>query len=263
MASCNATRSAPVSLHISIATATTGITTARSPAPCFIAKSNHRVILPARRWKGARCSAESPENPPAATDSTKDTDPVLPQSPRAKSARLPASSTDPISSALTRRFGIAGGLAWVGFLAFGVISEQVKTRLEVANVESNTRDAGQQKEVVTASGLRYTDVKIGGGEYPQRGDLVGIKYTLIANGVVIEEARRAAFVFGSAPRGPVTRGLLEALQSMRQGGLRKVVVPPSLAFGDEEAALGPGRILPRGSTLEYDVALERVSVSPS
>ena len=37
-------------------------------------------------------------------------------------AHLPAA--DWISSQLTRRFGLAGGLAWVGFLTFGVLSEQ-------------------------------------------------------------------------------------------------------------------------------------------
>lgn len=48
-------------------------------------------------------------------------------------------STDWIATSLTRRFGLGAGLAWVGFLAFGVISEQVKTRLEVSQQEANTR----------------------------------------------------------------------------------------------------------------------------
>ena len=50
-----------------------------------------------------------------------------------------ADSTDWIASAVTRRFGLAGGLAWVGFLTFGVVSEQLKTRREVYLEESNTR----------------------------------------------------------------------------------------------------------------------------
>lgn len=48
-------------------------------------------------------------------------------------------STDWISSTLTRRFGIGAGLAWVGFLAVGVLSEQIKTRFEVSQQEANTR----------------------------------------------------------------------------------------------------------------------------
>ena len=50
-----------------------------------------------------------------------------------------ADSTDWISSSLTRRFGLGAGLAWVGVLAFGVISEQVKTRNEVFREEQGTR----------------------------------------------------------------------------------------------------------------------------
>lgn len=48
-------------------------------------------------------------------------------------------STDWIATTLTRRFGLGAGLAWVGFLAFGVISEQIKTRFEVSQQEANTR----------------------------------------------------------------------------------------------------------------------------
>lgn len=48
-------------------------------------------------------------------------------------------STDWIASSLTRRFGLGAGLAWAGFLAFGVVSEQVKTRFEVNQQEANTR----------------------------------------------------------------------------------------------------------------------------
>jgi len=50
-----------------------------------------------------------------------------------------ADSTDWISSNLTRRFGLGAGLAWVGVLAFGVVSEQIKTRNEVFREEQGTR----------------------------------------------------------------------------------------------------------------------------
>lgn len=40
--------------------------------------------------------------------------------------RREADSTDWMATQLTRRFGLAGGLAWVGFLAVGVIGEQVR-----------------------------------------------------------------------------------------------------------------------------------------
>lgn len=57
----------------------------------------------------------------------------------ATSASTSADSTDWISSSLTRRFGLGAGLAWAAFLAFGVVSEQIKTRLEVSQQQANTR----------------------------------------------------------------------------------------------------------------------------
>ena len=50
-----------------------------------------------------------------------------------------ADSTDWIASSLTRRSGIGAGLAWAGFLAVGVVSEQLKTRFEVAQQQANTK----------------------------------------------------------------------------------------------------------------------------
>lgn len=42
-----------------------------------------------------------------------------------------AESTDAVASFLTRRFGVAGGAAWLAVLAAGSLGEQVKTRIEV------------------------------------------------------------------------------------------------------------------------------------
>lgn len=189
--------------------------------------------------------------------------------------RRTADSTDPISSSLTRRFGVAGGLAWLGFLTFGVVSEQVKTRLEVAAEERNTRDVTTAKEVVLPSGLRYTDIKIGGGQRPLRGDLLAIEMQLSLEGEVIiatrKRGRPIALVYGSRPlTGGLTRGLEEAMTTMQAGGVRRVAVPAELAYGDSGAILTPNPKkpdevvrVPPGATLTYEVELVRVSIAPS
>ena len=66
------------------------------------------------------------------------------EQPRRRGQKRQADSTDWISSQLTRRFGLAGGLVYLGFLTFSVVSEQVKTRLEVAADERGTM-VGQRK----------------------------------------------------------------------------------------------------------------------
>ena len=48
--------------------------------------------------------------------------------------------TDPTPQhVFKRRFGLAGGLIWLGILTFGVVSEQIKTRLEEGAERRDTK----------------------------------------------------------------------------------------------------------------------------
>ncbi|CAI5479491.1 unnamed protein product [Closterium sp. Yama58-4] len=193
-------------------------------------------------------------------------------------SRRAADSTDWIASAVTRRFGIGAGLAWVGFLAFGVVSEQIKTRREVFLEESNTRDVEDAEETELPSGVRFTDLRVGGGAFPQKGDLVLVSLTgrvsLPAQAESESEpvtfidttapgARDLVFSFGVRPfpRG-VTEGLVSAMATMRAGGRRKVLVPTDLG-GESFAGGGGGGGGAGGAILEYVVELKRVSIPPS
>lgn len=80
--------------------------------------------------------------------------------PKPAGAASRAESTDWIASSLTRRFGLGAGLAWAGFLAFGVISEQVKTRLEVSQQEANTRSLSSELYNITGLFFLYLRVTI-------------------------------------------------------------------------------------------------------
>ncbi len=189
--------------------------------------------------------------------------------------RRKAESTDAISTALTRRFGLAGGLAWVGVLAFGVVSEQVKTRIEVASERANTVEVTDAKEVSTASGLSYRDLKAGGGQAPQKGYLVVVQYKAsFSGGETYEDTRKVskggqAFIFGSRPLPPgLPVGFEEALSTMKTGGKRVAEVPPSLGFGSEGAfvksKLRRDTVeIPANTALTYEIELTRVSIPPS
>lgn len=85
-----------------------------------------------------------------------------------------ADSTDPVASFLTRRFGVGAGLAWLGILAVGSLGEQIKTRLEVRQQESNSREVTLAKSVILESGVEVTDRKIGGGELPFDGAILAL-----------------------------------------------------------------------------------------
>ena len=118
-----------------------------------------------------------------------------------------ADSTDAVASFLTRRFGLAGGLAWLGILTFGVVSEQLKTRREVREATENTRDVKDAEARVSASGVVFTELKIGGGERPKPGYLVAadVLATVEGTGAVLVDTKRQrrqlVFTYGRR-RGP-------------------------------------------------------------
>ncbi|KAJ9141538.1 hypothetical protein P3X46_032063 [Hevea brasiliensis] len=194
-----------------------------------------------------------------------------------KESTKPASSatkvetTDWIASTLTRRFGLGAGLAWAAFLAVGVVSEQVKTRLEVSQQEANTRDVEKQEEVLLPNGIRYFELRVGGGASPRPGDLVVIdlKGKVEESGQVFVDTfggdkKPLALVMGSRPYSKgMCEGIEYVLRSMKAGGKRKVIVPASLGFGENGADLGPGLQIPPFATLEYIVEVEKVSIAPA
>lgn len=180
-------------------------------------------------------------------------------------------STDWVASSLTRRFGLGAGLAWAGFLAVGVLSEQIKTRLEVSQQEANTRDVENEEEVVLPNGIRYYEERVGGGATPRTGDLVVIdlKGSIKDNGEVFVdtfggEKKPLALVMGSRP---YTRGMCEGieyvLKTMKAGGKRRVIVPSNLGFGDKGADFGSGVEIPPFATLEYVIEVDKVSIAPA
>lgn len=187
-------------------------------------------------------------------------------------------STDAIATFMTRRFGIAGGLVWLGVLTFGVVSEQLKTRKEVREALENTVEveAGDIITTVSATGVISSDLKIGGGETVKPGyliaaDIVATVVTSDPEGRVRENltlvdtrtaGRQLVFSFGK-PLGPLSTGLLESVATMRQGGRRIVTVPPAVGFGPNETQLQGNITVPPNATVRYDIELTRVSVPPS
>ncbi|KAK9827290.1 hypothetical protein WJX81_000964 [Elliptochloris bilobata] len=216
-----------------------------------------------KRWPApAGCSKGKSREPaqlselPAERPAEGDPPPPTLQPQQARS-RQKAASTDWISSALTRRFGLAGGLLWFSFLTFGVVSEQVKTRLEVG-AEKQSEQAVNSEEVRTEHGV-FRDLTIGGGRTPERGLLVLLDYRLTAGNRVLEDTkakgRPVLFTFGSRPP-KICLGAEEALASMRAGGRREVVIPPG--SGQDCNSLNG-----EAEALVYDISLLRVSVPPS
>ena len=118
---------------------------------------------------------------------------------------------------------------------------------------SRTDSFAQQVTLITAkSGLQYGDMRVGCGPPVQSGQRVSIQYTgWLASGTVFDTSRqpgRTAFTFLLGGN-QVIPGLEDGLRGMRVGGHRRLVLPPSLAYGFK----GRPPVIPPKATLTIDV----------
>jgi peptidylprolyl isomerase len=108
-------------------------------------------------------------------------------------------------------------------------------------------------EVVTASGLKYTDSAVGTGDSPVKGNKVRVHYTgRLLDGKKFDSSvdRGQPFEF-SIGVGQVIKGWDEGVMSMKVGGIRTLTIPPNLGYG----AQGAGGAIPPNATLIFDVEL--------
>lgn len=122
----------------------------------------------------------------------------------------------------------------------------------VAFVEKFVKDEGATK---TASGLAHKVIKEGTGATPGAEDVVEVHYhgTLTDGTVFDSSVERGKTI--SFPLNRVIKGWTEGLQTMKEGGKSKFVIPADLAYGDQGA---PPKI-PGGATLVFEVELFKVT----
>ena len=102
------------------------------------------------------------------------------------------------------------------------------------------------------SGLYVQDLGPGQGEVVESGDVVRIHYTgWLPSGEKFDSSRdRGQPLVIPIGVGRVIEGWDEGVVGMRVGERRRLVIPPSLAYGDEGAGNG---VIPPGATLVFDV----------
>lgn len=122
----------------------------------------------------------------------------------------------------------------------------------IAYVVAN-RGSHAGNEITTASGMKYVDLKVGDGATPQVGQFVQVHYIgWLANGKEFNNSYKlgqpANFQLGPEHLIP---GWNEALQTMKVGGKRRIILPPALAYG----SAGKGSDIPPNSTLTFEIEL--------
>jgi len=120
--------------------------------------------------------------------------------------------------------------------------------------------ASAQPVTTTPSGLKIIEVKPGTGASPKPGQTVVVNYTgwLYENGKKgtkfdssLDRAEPLQFPIGQHQ---VIAGWDEGVATMKVGGQRTLIIPPSLAYGSR----GAGGVIPPNATLIFDVELLKI-----
>jgi FKBP-type peptidyl-prolyl cis-trans isomerase FkpA len=156
---------------------------------------------------------------------------------------------------------LAGAACLLLFLsACGGTDTYSDARGDCARIEPRTDNLHQQVELrTTADGLRWGDITTGSGAQAAIGPHVtlqhlSLQYTgWLQDGSSFDSTRKP----GGVPYplilgvGSVIKGWQEGIPGMRLGGVRRLVIPPTLAYGADGF---PGEI-PPNATLTYDIQL--------
>jgi len=113
---------------------------------------------------------------------------------------------------------------------------------------------------------RYYDLQVGSGATPSSGYLVVFDVKGQVHGteqVFVDtfggKGKSLAMVMDSRPYSKgLCQGIEHVLRSMKAGGKRRVIIPPSLGFGDRNVEFGQGLEIPPSATLDYIIEVDTV-----
>ncbi|OQY26558.1 MAG: peptidylprolyl isomerase [Anaerolineaceae bacterium 4572_5.2] len=118
-------------------------------------------------------------------------------------------------------------------------------------------EVAESDYIITESGLKYYDIKMGDGDSPRRGEMPLVHYVgWLEDGAKFDSSRdRGTPLHFTLGVEQVIPGFEEGILSMNVGSKRQLVISPELAFGEE----GAGSLIPPNATLIYEVELIAIS----
>jgi peptidylprolyl isomerase len=131
-------------------------------------------------------------------------------------------------------------------------------RLQCAPITSQQAEV-RGDTVVTTTGLRYVQLRTGGGSEAASCRRVIVQYRgELVDGTVFDPGTQPLdFVLG-APLERMIAGFEEGIVGMQVGERRRLIVPPNLGYGQQERT---GTVtIPANSTLIFTVELTQVTV---
>jgi FKBP-type peptidyl-prolyl cis-trans isomerase len=126
----------------------------------------------------------------------------------------------------------------------------------LVNTGTEGGDKKEGKVITTKSGLKYEDLTVGTGATAKAGDTVEVHYVgTLKDGKKFDSSRDRnkpfRFPLGA---GRVIKGWDEGVAGMKEGGKRKLIIPPELGYGEK----GAGNVIPPNAELHFEVELLKV-----
>ena len=136
-------------------------------------------------------------------------------------------------------------------------SERKDMKNKLLNISSKKKSKCKETKKELSPGFFICDFVIGKGRNASEGDYVFVEYIgENLNGIEFDSSYgRPSFFPFTIGQGTVIKGWDQGVQNMKEGGIRKLIVPPELAYGSQNK----GENIPSNSTLIFLVHLLKVN----
>ena len=128
---------------------------------------------------------------------------------------------------------------------------------KLLNISSKKKSKCKETKKELSPDFFICDFVIGKGRNASEGDYVFVEYIgQNLNGIEFDSSyRRPSFFPFTIGQGNVIKGWDQGLKNMKEGGIRKLIIPPELAYGSQSK----GEKIPANSTLIFLVHLVKVN----
>ena len=146
-----------------------------------------------------------------------------------------------------------------GLVIYEIIQQQKTDNQNVASQTNKSENSSKGKKmdnftpVNEVTDLKIEDIKVGEGEAVKEGDTIMAHYTgaIATTGVIFESSYDSNQPFTAAlKQGSLIEGWVKGIPGMKAGGKRRLLIPASMAYGQQ----GAGDI-PPNSPLVFDIEL--------
>lgn len=133
------------------------------------------------------------------------------------------------------------------------------------NTTPTTTENTQEPVSTTSDQVAGQDVTVGTGAEATPGSIVSVLYVgMLEDGTVFDSSEKNGgepLVFALGTEGLIP-GFQIGINGMKEGGERRIAVPPEFAYGDQEVKDPEGNvIIPANSTIIFDLRLVKVEAA--